>query len=339
MDRKTMNVAIIGCGAISSIHVNSLSQLENINLTVVCDNKTKRADEMANRTGALAVYDYKKVLNDETIDSVHICLPHYLHAPIAMEALKAGKYVLCEKPMAISDKEALDMIAADDAVGGKLGIIFQNRYLEANLKFRDLVSSSKLGKLVSLRGTVAWIRTPEYYNDDWHGTWSKEGGGVLMNQAIHTLDLMQLVGGKALSVSGSYSTDRLYDSIEVEDTAHINIQFENGVTGLFYATVAYDTNAPVEIEAVMEKGTLLYREGYLYLWEGDNLKLLSKPEKTATGEKSYWGVAHEIQIADFYDSITHDKPIKIDGRSAYPALKIIQALYRSSRTEKPQILD
>ena len=185
---KTFKTAVIGCGMISKNHFKALKNVQNAECIVACDCKAERARAAAETYGIPAIEtDYHKVLENPEVDVVHICLPHYLHAQVAMEAMEHGKHVLCEKPMALSPEDAQKMIEVRDRTGTVLGICFQNRYNDASKYMRALVDSGKMGKVLGARGAVFWNRNPEYYTgSDWRGTLDKEGGSALENQAIHT---------------------------------------------------------------------------------------------------------------------------------------------------------
>ncbi|MGI5878558.1 MAG: Gfo/Idh/MocA family protein, partial [Christensenellales bacterium] len=340
MSNTIFRVAIVGCGGIHHEHARALACLPGVVLTQVCDSKPERADASAALYGCRAVYDAKTVFESDEVDGVHICTPHYLHGPMAIEAMRCGKYALVEKPMAGNLAQAREMIAVSDSLGGRLGVIFQNRYLKAARRLRQIITGREMGELLGIRGTVAWKRTPEYYSDDWHGRWATECGGVMMNQAIHTLDILQWCTGRpATRVSGRISTDGLGEYIEVEDTAHIRIEFEGGLVGTFYATVAGSENEPVEIHARLEGGRLLYRSGWLYRWESDGrLTLLVAPERQAKGDKAYWGIGHRAQLEDYYRSVLGGTPIWLDGRQAISSLEIVRALYAASRSGQPVTL-
>lgn len=325
---KNLRAAIIGCGGIHHVHAKTLADIPGVELVAVCDIKPERAQASAEAYGARAYTNPEDIYALEDVDVVHITTPHYLHAPMAIAALKAGKYVLCEKPMATSNADAKAMIAASD---GRLGIIFQNRYNAGSEKLREIVNGGEYGALKCIRGQVTWVRTKEYYSDDWHGRKALEGGGVMMNQAIHTLDLVQWLGGPAISVAGQINTQALTGIIEVEDTAQFRIRFENGAVGIFYATTGYGIDDDVEVEVVMEKGTFWLRSDQLYRrTPGKPLEMISQNEQLIPKGKSYWGTGHLKQIADYYDAIRNHRPIRIDGSEGYNALSVIQALYRSA---------
>jgi predicted dehydrogenase len=182
-----------------------------------------------------------------------------------------------------------------------------------------------------MRGSVTWRRTAEYYSDDWHGKLALECGGVMINQAIHTLDLVQWLCGGAEEIKGSVSTDALCGVIEVEDSAHMRIRMKSGIPAVFYATVGYGMDAPVEIEAVFDGAVVLLKGGMLYRTDGC-LELLCDPEDAAIGARDYWGSGHLAQITDFYQCLRQGRPFFIDGRQGIEAVKLICGLYESTRT-------
>lgn len=332
---KQFRTAIIGCGGIAQVHAAALATLPQVQIVAVCDKIPERAAALAEKTGAQAETDFDQVIAREDVQVVHLCVPHYLHAPMAIAAMRAGKYVLTEKPMAISVEQAEQMNAVSDELGGRLGVIFQNRYNAASQFVKKAIDEHRYGKLVALRGSVAWYRTAPYYTESgWRGAWDTEGGGVLINQSIHTLDLVQWFGGKAVSVKGAVSTDSplLEGVIEVEDSAHAQISFGNGVSAIFYATNAHRANAPVEIEAVFEQGGLLIRGDALYEVSEQGLTEITPPSENKLGEKGYWGNGHAVQIADYYASLAAGQPPKITGHEAIEAVKLLRGIYASSQS-------
>lgn len=325
---KELKVAIIGCGGIHHVHAKTLADIPGVRLTAVCDNKPERAEASARAYGARPYTHAEDIYALEDVDVVHITTPHYLHASMAIAALRAGKYVLCEKPMATSNADAKAMIAASD---GRLGIIFQNRYNVGSERLKTMVDSGEYGRLLCVRGMVTWIRTPEYYSDDWHGKKALEGGGVMMNQAIHTLDLVGWLAGPADTVTGQINTQALDGVIEVEDVAQMRIRFRNGAIGIFYATTGYGIDDEVEVEVVMEKGTFWLRGDRLYRRpRNQELEMICRNEGLTPKGKDYWGTGHLKQIADFYDAIRNHRPIRINGAQGYPALALVQGLYASA---------
>lgn len=323
-----IRAAVIGCGGISQVHLTALSKMDNVELISVADIREDRARARAQAFGCAFTTDWKEYIGRQDIDVVHICTPHYLHAPMAIALLDAGKRVLTEKPMASEVGDAQEMIRHAD---GRLGVVFQNRYNDASQYILAAIRDGRYGKLLSLRAAVNWHRTPEYYTESgWRGRYATEGGGVLINQAIHTLDLLLYFAGKPVSVRGRVSTDVLYDTIEVEDTAHGLIHFENGLMANFYCTNTFGIDRPVEIELVFEKAILKTDAETLHETRDGETRLVC--QSAASGEKAYWGTSHEKLIRDYYQAVEEGKPFWIDGESALPVLRLLKAVYQSSAT-------
>jgi UDP-N-acetyl-2-amino-2-deoxyglucuronate dehydrogenase len=327
--------AIIGLGSISGVHLRALSELDLAQLKAVVDTNESLARKVAEEYGCDYYTDYKEMLKRDDIQVVHICTGHYLHAPMAVDALKAGKHVLTEKPMAETKAAARTMLdAALENSHVQLGVIFQNRYNAPSVRMKQAVESGAYGKLICMKGLVTWHRNSSYYETEWKGKWATEGGGVLINQSIHTVDLLQWLGGDISFIKGSISTDSLEGVIEVEDTAHAYIEFKSGATAIFYATNAYLRNSPVEVELVFENATLVQRGDSLYLDQNGQLTVLEEPVVNTLGEKSYWGMSHALQIRDFYEHVIAGKPFWIDGPEGYKGFRLVMDIYESSRTGK-----
>lgn len=331
---KTIQAAVIGCGAIHGMHADAIERTQGVRLAAVCDVRRERAEASAERYGCQVHTGYRELLESPDIDAVHICTPHHLHGEMALAALRAGKYVLVEKPMAATVGEARAMIDEDArAGGGRLCAVFQNRYNEAAAALRRIVDDGRFGALAAMRGAVVWHRGADYYADDWHGRKALECGGVLINQAIHTLDMMQWLCGGAASVKGAVSTDALMGAIEVEDSAHMRIEMKSGVVAVFHATVAWARNDPVEVEAVFEDATVLMKGDRLYRVD-TGYETLCDPRDRPIGEKDYWGSGHLAQVRDFYRCIGEGRPFFIDGAQGIEAVKLVRGLYESSETGK-----
>lgn len=288
------NVCIIGCGAISPVHIEAVNNCKSARLYGVCDiDKTKR--DMANELGVRFFASFDDVLNDKNVDSVHICTPHYLHFDMIKKALRYGKSVVCEKPCVITKSE-FEQLKRTDGIEN-VCFVMQNRLNLSIIELKNLIENETLGKIMGIRAVLAWHRTKEYYNAaKWRGTWNEEGGGVLINQAIHTLDLMSYLVGDIVSVKADMANYSLADCIEVEDTLMSYLDFKNGVKGIFFATNANAQNDDVEISVYFEKGTAKYIFNKLFV----NGIEQCENEKTSIG-KAYWGSGHERLISNFYD--------------------------------------
>lgn len=330
-----MKVAVIGCGNVSKMHLKALEEIPEAEIIAVADVKPERAECAAAKYGARAYCDFDELLNAEKPDSIHICTPHYLHTDMAVKALAAGINVLTEKPCSVSFEEVEKLCKAQKENGKQLAVCFQNRYNNCVCKAKEIIENGSLGKLKSIRALVTWCRGEDYYSDDWHGTADKECGGVLINQAIHTVDLVQYLGGKCKKVTAHVSNDHLKGIIEVEDNASVLMELDGEKTALLYATTAYAENSDVLIELSFESGKLRLEADRLYNVDsnGDSQRISDETETVCHG-KSYWGSGHSALIGDYYDCIKNNKKFEIDAFEGGEAAKIVFAAYKSSETGK-----
>lgn len=325
-----LKIAIVGCGNVSKRHFEAAFENENSILVACCDNVPEKADAIAEKYNIKPFYSFDEMMNDADFDILHICTPHFLHAQMAITAMEKGKHVFCEKPLAIHYEDAVRMCDCAKQNNVYLAACFQNRYNLSSQYLKDLVKSEKLGKIVAVKGNVTWDRDEEYYSDDWHGTLKKEGGGVIINQCIHTLDLIQwLVDSSVVSVDGSISQKRLKGKVETEDTADALIKFSNGAEALFYGTLCYRDNSSVFLEILFEKGRAVMYDELVIIDENDNREVIAL--KKSKGEKNYWGTSHKVIIDDFYDCIINKKEFLVNGESGSIAVKIVDELYKSAR--------
>jgi predicted dehydrogenase len=262
---------------------------------------------------------------------VHICTPHDRHASLAIDCLERGVNVIVEKPLAHTLDEGQRLIAAAERSTAKIGVCFQNRYNTTSQAMHALLTSGDLGQVLGGAFTVLWHRSADYYRSrPWRGTWEGGGGGLLMNQAIHTVDLLQWLMGDVTTVSGHASTRFLGDTIEVEDTAEFVAEHASGARSVFYATLAHAANSPVTIEVVTERATLSLR-GDLTVNYADGRTEVIAERKAASGGRAYWGVSHELLIRDFYARLHEDEPFWIHPQEAEKSLRIVQNVYSQSR--------
>lgn len=331
-EMSVLNAAIIGCGTIFEKHAEAVAGLEKARLYAVCDIDAEKAEKAAKQYGCRCFTDFCEMLEDDAINVVHICTPHYLHAPMAIKAMERGKHVLTEKPMAISVRDAGEMIRVSRKTDKTLGVCFQNRYNATSMKIREVLRSGKAGKILGAKAIVTWSRSGEYYTESgWRGTWEKEGGGVLINQSIHTLDLVQWFMGEIDGIKAHVDTRLLKGIIEVEDTADATITFKSGSSCIFFATNNYAVNSPVEIEIICENAVLKLRDILDISYSDGSEEHISEAEKAA-GQKAYWGDSHKYLIGDFYEGLLKGKKFALDGEEGIVAIKMIDAIYRSSKT-------
>jgi len=332
-----LKAAIIGYGNIGPNHAGGVSDTEYGELYAICDIQKERADRAANFYNCKAYYDYEDVLKDADVDVVHICTPHYLHKDMAIAALSAGKHVVLEKPLALNREELEELIAAEQASDKKVCVMFQNRKNHAILKFKELVEKEAYGKLLSISGFMTWLRDEAYYKADaWRGKWETEGGGALINQAVHLLDMMTFIGGKVESVKANISTKLLGDIIEVEDTADALFFYESGIRGCFYATNAYGTTTPFQMIAEFENGRLRYSDNFLMEIVGNEPpKVIAGNDFNAPG-KACWGSGHAVVIDEFYRAICENTDEYLALSQGVHTETLLCAIYESAKNNGAQ---
>ncbi|MDP4153200.1 MAG: Gfo/Idh/MocA family oxidoreductase [Bacillota bacterium] len=333
-------VGVVGCGRISSRHLMSVAENENCELVAVCDNKPERAKEAGEKYGCKYYTDYNDLVNNKDIDVIHICTPHYMHPIIAIAAMNAGKHVLTEKPMSIELKDAEAMCAAARKNGVTLGVIFQNRYNAGSKLIKKYLDNGELGKIYAGKLEVTWKRTDEYYSkSDWKGTWDKEGGGVIIDQAIHTLDLMNWFVNDEIEYVDANIANRAHKIIKVEDSANGVIKYKNGVLVAFNAINYYSYDAPVKIELHCENGIASMTRDKAQIVFNDARTITAETPKEDTadfgnGVMKYWGSSHKKQITNFYDALKKGIQPDINGENALITQKFICAIYESGKSEK-----
>lgn len=329
---KKIRAAVIGCGNISVMHLDSITALEESELVAVCDVKEERALAAAEKYHAEAFTDYKEMFEKVKPDVVHLCLPHYLHTVVARDAFKAGIHVLSEKPMSIDYEDAVKTVEMAEECGVLYGVIFQCRYNTPSVLVKKRICDGRLGQVKCARSTLTWYRPDDYYGkSDWKGTWDKEGGGVVIDQVIHSIDMTNwFIDSKPVKVQSSLH-NRNHEIMIVEDTAEGFIKYENGCTYAFYAMNNYLVDEPIEIRLVCEHGkaTLSYGEAVITYDDGTVETVKNQPQKIVsyTGGKDYWGTQHAVQIDQFYKSVLGMEKLEISGREALKIQKIICDIY------------
>jgi UDP-N-acetyl-2-amino-2-deoxyglucuronate dehydrogenase len=355
---RKIQFGIVGCGAIGPTHAGAIRQIEDAELIAVADILPDRAKATADKFFVPKIYsNHRELLADPQINVVCLCTPSGMHAQGAIEAMRAGKHVIVEKPMEISTEACDRMIAAQRDTGKTLSIISQHRFDAASMLVKELIASGQLGKIILATAEVKWWRTQGYYDSgDWRGTWALDGGGALMNQGVHTVDLLQWLVGDVASIYAHTAT-AAHQRIEVEDTAVATLTFANGALGTFVATTAAFDGLPVRIDIFGTEGTAIL--------EGDRLKLVTlKNGQTFASERAaahalsvakggtasvkddashreaaaeqgaVWGDSHRAQIQDFIHAIrTGGKPL-IDGEAGKKPVEIILGVYQSAKSAK-----
>ena len=312
-----MRSAVIGLGNIGKIHAKILA--ESGLFAAVCDVDGKKLERFE---GLPAYTDYRKMIDEQKPDAVHVCTPHFLHAEMVVYALGRGVNVLCEKPLCINIAQMDEILEAEKHSKARLGVCLQNRYNREIAFAKEYLSDKRITSAV---GYTAWRRTAEYYaTGDWRGRKDTEGGGVLINQAIHTLDLMQYLCGMPEKIIASVSNLTLKNSIEVEDTAVI--LSAGGAPVSFFATNGAAADMPVEITVLADGKTVKIMPGCIFI---DGIPQTLSEEKYRQLGKACYGSGHGALIADYYSRLESGEPFPIDGSEGAKSVRLVLAAYRS----------
>lgn len=330
-----LKVGIVGCGRISVLYKDVFKACSNqIEVKFAMDKVLERAKSFASEFTECDYSDQLKDLLAMDLDVVHICTPHFLHKDQVIQCLNKGFNVLTEKPMAITLEDADLIIKTAEKSGKKFSVIFQNRYIEGIVEAKRLIESGKLGKVLGAWSLLTWWRPPSYYDCDWKGSWSKEGGGVLIDQAIHSIDLVQhLVGSKVKWIQG-HIDNRVLKNVEVEDVADAAIGFENGCIYSLFATNYYTKNVPIQIEIMCEKGQINLKGFDVNIQIGDETIDIKAGNSIDVQGKGYWGNYHFQQIKEFYDTIINDTDVIVTGEEGRKPLEIVLGVYKSAKEGK-----
>ena len=328
---------IVGYGAIAPNHTAAIVGSDFAELYAVCDNNPEKLERAKKDHPGIKVYqDFEDVIADANIDVVHICTPHYLHGPMAEKTLLAGKDVFLEKPVCLNMDEFEKLEKAQEISGKRVCVCFQNRVNPCVRKIQEELP--RLGKIKAIHGTLMWFRDRAYYESgEWRGKWATEGGGLIINQAIHTIDLLGMFSGGFKSVDATLTTKCLGDCIEVEDTAAVVFETECGARTLFFGSTCYPIDASNVVEIHCEKGSLIYTREALTLVQ-DGTEAVIENDKSAQIGKSYWGSGHYMAINEFYRLLETGDGEIISLASVKNTMKTVFALYESGKTNERKIV-
>lgn len=325
-----LRVGVVGCGSIAETHAWALNRLEEVKTVAFADKIIERARYFSEKytEGEAQVYDdLDEMLLKANLDVLHICTPHYLHVPMALKAIAAGVSVFSEKPPAINMEQFVELEKAVSDTEARVGFCFQNRFNKAIEKVDELISGGQLGKVIGARGFVTWRRDENYYATDWKGVLSTEGGGALINQSIHTLDLILRYLGKPDMVRASLANYHLEGAIEVEDTVDAWMAFPGGGRACFYASTAYVADAPVIIELQCEKGSINIIDNCITIRRhGEETETITVNEDKVQG-KSYWGNGHLKCMRSFYQSLKEKTAYQNDISGVKNTMETMMKIY------------
>ena len=338
----THGFGIIGCGMIAEFHARAIAEIPDAALVAAFSRSEANGAKIAAlSTGECRVYDdLDAMLTHPGLDVVCVCTPSGAHLDPAVRSARAGKHVVVEKPLEITVARCDAIIKACDDSGVRLCAIFPSRFSPANVALKAAIDGGRFGRLTLGDTHVKWWRTQDYYDSGkWRGTWDLDGGGALMNQAIHNVDLIQWLMGDVASVQALTST-LVHERIEVEDTAVAALRFRNGALGVIEASTGAFPGLLKRTEIHGENGSARVEQDDVTLWTfreerpGDLNMIAPKGASTggAADPKAIGHAGHRDQLIDFLRAIDTATPALVDGREGRKAVEIIRAIYRSSRT-------
>lgn len=326
--KKMYRVGIAGCGGIAQVHAAVLHQLSQTRLSACADILPERAEALGKKYGCAAYSSLEEMLEKEKLDAVHLCTPHALHAPMALMAAERGVAVFLEKPPITAPDQWAMLEEAAKTV--PVGVCFQNRYNPNVQEARRLMESGELGRVLGARAFVTWHREAAYYTDSgWRGAWKTEGGSALINQSIHTLDLLVTLLGAPSLCETQMRNHHLRGVIETEDTVEAYLIL-GGKPALFYASTAYPSDAPVLLEIQLEKAALRIEGSGLEILSGTDVRRLAFPTPETLG-KGYWGNGHLPCIQDFYRCMEEGRPYPNRLENVRDTAMLVMKMYEQSR--------
>lgn len=352
---EKVRFGVLGCGVIGPHHARAIAGLEGAELVAVADVVPELAEELAEEHGCSSHYGLGEMLSGAELDAVCVCTPSGMHAGDAIAALEAGKHVVIEKPVDVTLGAADRLLEAQRATGRKVAVVSQHRFDAATLAVHRAISEERFGRLTMGSAEVRWWRSQSYYESGgWRGTWELDGGGVLINQAIHSIDLLQWLMGRVVEVT-AYTGLLAHERIEVEDTAVAILKFENGALGTIAATTAAYPGLTARIAVHGDRGSAVIDDDELVYFHaagvGQETEAYGGGENQAEQVMEQYGggsarpgagadpgslsMAHRDQISDFVRAIMDDREPSITVEEGRKPLAIIAGIYESARTGGP----
>ncbi len=341
---KKVRIGVVGIGSMAGLHLGNLPKTKNVELTAVCDVIKERADRVAATYKCASFTDHKELITAKVCDAVLIVTPHYFHTTIGIDALKAGLHVLVEKPISVHKLDCERLIAAHQKKGQIFAAMFNQRTDPTYQKIKEMISRGDLGKLDRVTWVITnWFRTASYYaSGGWRATWAGEGGGVLLNQCPHNLDLWQWIFGMPDRVRGFCSIGRKHN-IEVEDEVTAHLGYNNGCTGVFITSTG-EAPGVNRLEIVGDRGRLIHENGVLrfYRTEVSIAEFLrnspngfaSPPVWEIQIPISGYGGQHAEVLQNFIDAIVSGTKLIAPAAEGIKSVELGNAMLYSSETGK-----
>ena len=335
-----LNIALVGAGVIAPCHIHAIEKCSGARLVAIYDmdrDAARKRIEESPFPEARAVADFSEIVNDDSIDVVDVVVPSGLHAEFAVPAAKAGKHLLVEKPLEIT-LEAVDrIIEAADAAGVKLAVSFQKRFMPGFCAAREMVRSGRLGRMVLGNAYINNFRSRAYYKSaGWRGTWAVDGGGALMNQGVHGIDLLLWIMGPVRRVFAR--AGHLAREIEVEDTAVAVVEYESGALGVIEGATSCNPGFPIRLEFGGEKGSVVADEDGLSVVAVEKVFDSLAEDDAQEHVANEGGDWHDLVVKDLAEAVLHDGTPRCDGREGRKSIELILAVYESARTGRDVVL-
>ena len=330
---------IVGCGSVSEFHAKAIDSIAEAELTGACSASAQSLARFIERHPGIRPFDsFEAMIACPDIDAVCLCTPSGLHTSQAIAAMRAGKHVVCEKPMSLTLEEADALIATAARTGAKVCVISQFRFSPAVQEIRRAIDAGAFGKIVCGTLSMPYYRSQEYYaSASWRGTWAMDGGGALMNQGIHGVDVFRFLMGPVKRVSAVTRT--LTRHMETEDSAVAALEFTSGALGTIQASTTAYPGYPRRIEIFGERGSVALEEDSIARWDlpiACHLPVGQAAQNVgASDPNAISNAGHTLQIRSFVDSVLHGAPLTADASTGRLPLEIILAIYESSRTGLP----
>lgn len=335
ISKQKSKIALIGCGAISVAHCTVIHELADIaTLIGVYDTNLARAQTFAQENNIDAVYESMDTLLTSDADVVAICTPSGLHASLAMQCMKAGKHVVVEKPIALTKTDCDAILQTEKETGKSCAPISQLRFSDGMRRAKEIIDSGVLGKPVLCDLYMKYYRDATYYANSWRGTVAMDGGGALMNQGIHGIDLMHFLLGDIAQINGTVRT--LIHNIEVEDTAVATVVFKSGALGVIEGTTSVRPSAPRRFELHFEKGSIVIEEDHILSCDAPDFSVQTRIEKfdSSTNPMNISYAYHKQQYANILAAIKGEEPLLYTAKQAAQSVNTILSIYRSSKEEQ-----
>lgn len=335
---QPIKFALIGAGNIAKIYLDAFSKIADAQVTVICNRTESTGRPLADQAGAAWTSDFADAVTREDVDAVVIATPSGTHAEIAIAAAQAGKHLLVEKPIDITLPRVDSIITAAEEAGVILACVFPLRFAAGVAKVKEAVDAGRLGRITLADCYVKWFRPQSYYDGNWRGTWELDGGGALMNQSIHNIDLLQYLAGPVKTVFGRTAT--LAHEMETEDTASAVLSFASGALGVIQGATSCWPGDPARVELHGDRGTIVIEEGQIAKWELQDASAEEKQAMLTLEKQDGSGAAdpmaigsekHRRQIVDLIDAIRTGRAPAIQGAEARRSVQIIRAIYTSAQ--------